>query len=298
MKKSLLLPSTVVLLLCSVLTAFAQIPNAGFESWTAGNPDGWFANNITGLSVPVTQSSTAHGGSSAVRGEVKTLVTGGPYSPQIITGALTGGGFSWNQRSGSLTGWYQFSPVSGDRLTITSALYKGGVSGTGVAIEGGVLTNAASSYTQFSVPFTYITNDVPDWATITVVIVGPSSSSSAPHAGSFFLLDDLAFSGTASAVEDAAIPLAFSLEQNYPNPFNPSTKINFSVAQPGHVLLKVYSLLGTEVASLVNGQKGVGSFNVNWNAAGLSSGMYLYRLSVTSEKGILFDQTKKLVVLK
>ncbi len=298
MKRSLLLLGTVAVLLCGTLTAFAQIPNAGFENWTAGAPDGWWTNNIAGIGVPVTQSHTSHTGSSAARGDVLSIITGAPYSPQIITG-VSAGGFSVNQRYGSITGYYQFSPQSGDRILVSAALYKGGLTGTGVAAAGGILANAASSYTQFSVPFQYITSDVPDLCVITFVIGGPSSSSSTPHAGSYFLLDDLALSGTASAVSDpAGLPQSFALEQNYPNPFNPSTNIRFSVAQPGHVSLKVYNVLGVEVASLVNEQKDAGTFSVNWNAAGMPSGMYLYRMSVTSEKGQVFEQAKKLVLMK
>ena len=298
MKRSLILlgVASFLVLLSSQVFAQTTIPNAGFESWTAGTPDNWWTNNISALgATPITQSRTAHTGTYAVRGDVATLITGSVYSPQIVAGTAAGG-FSVSQRPGAITGWYQFSPVSGDRLSITAALFKGGVSGTGVAGGGLILSTAVSSYAQFSMPFGYLTSDVPDLCTITVIIGGPDNG--APHAGSYFLLDDLAF-GTASAVsDDLTLPRSFALEQNYPNPFNPSTNIRFSVAQAGHVSLKVYNVLGVEVASLVNEQKDPGTFRVNWNAAGMPSGMYLYRLSVTSEKGQVFEQAKKLVLLK
>jgi hypothetical protein len=300
MKKTLLLFGVVVLLSCGAFTAFAQIPNSGFESWTSGNPDGWWTSNQPApLSwLPISKSGTAHSGSSSLRGDVITIVTGSPYPPQIAAG-LNMDGFAWTQRSANITGYYQFFPASGsgDRISVLGSLMKGGQNGTGVAVGGGYVSAAASSWTQFSVPFTYISANTPDWGALTFALTGPGSASA--KAGSYFLLDDIAFSGTASAVGDlAALPRSFALEQNYPNPFNPSTKINFSVAQPGHVTLKVYNVLGTEVASLMNEQKGAGTFSVHWNAAGLPSGMYLCRLSVTSEKGILFDQTKKLTLLK
>jgi hypothetical protein len=208
-------------------------------------------------------------------------------------------GFAWTQRSGFITGYYQLFPASGsgDRISLLGSLMKGGVHGTGVAVVGGTVTAAASSWTQFSVPFTYISSNTPDWASLSISLVGPGSTD--PKNGSYFLLDDLAFSGTASAVDDAnAVPQSFTLDQNYPNPFNPSTTIQYSVAEQGHVSLKVYNVLGIEVASLVNEQKTAGTFSVNWNASGLPSGMYLYRLSVTSDKGQVFDQSKKLVLLK
>jgi hypothetical protein len=81
-------------------------------------------------------------------------------------------------------------------------------------------------------------------------------------------------------------PTMFSLEQNYPNPFNPSTTIEFHIPEARSqksevriVTLKVYSMLGQEVATLVNEELKPGSYNVPWDAAGIPSGVYFYRLS-------------------
>jgi hypothetical protein len=79
-------------------------------------------------------------------------------------------------------------------------------------------------------------------------------------------------------------PASFSLEQNYPNPFNPSTKIKFSIPSVGAehvqpVQLKVFDVLGREVATLVNENLNAGSYQVTFNAEGLASGVYLYRLT-------------------
>ena len=92
--------------------------------------------------------------------------------------------------------------------------------------------------------------------------------------------------------------LKFSLEQNYPNPFNPSTKIKFTIpsdvkGQKSNVTLKVYDVLGNEVATLVNEEKPAGEFEVDFNAIGLPSGIYFYQLNAGS-----FLQTKKMVYLK
>jgi hypothetical protein len=299
MKRSLLLFGIIALLLCGSLTAFAQIPNGDFEKWTAGTPDNWWTNSNPALgATTVTQSITKHSGSFAARGDVIAILAGLPYAAQLTTGS-SAGGFAVSQRPATLTGYYQFSPSasSGDRLAITASLFKGGLQGSGVGAGAVTVSTAASSYTQFTMPFIYLTGDVPDLCVITINILGPPSGS--PHVNSFFLLDDIALSGTASAVSDpAGLPQSFALEQNYPNPFNPSTNFRFSVAQTGHVSLKVYNVLGIEVASLVNEQKDAGTYSTNWNAAGYPSGMYLYRLSVTSEKGQVFEQSKKLVLLK
>ena len=91
----------------------------------------------------------------------------------------------------------------------------------------------------------------------------------------------------------ADMPEHYSLEQNYPNPFNPSTTFRFSVAQQGPVTLKIYDLLGKEIAVPVNADLSPGQYAVQWNAAGLSSGMYLYRL-----QGKNFSATKKFVLAK
>ena len=86
---------------------------------------------------------------------------------------------------------------------------------------------------------------------------------------------------------------SFSLFQNYPNPFNPSTTISYSILQDGHVTLKVYDILGNEVASLVDEEKQSGLFNVEFNASNLSSGVYYYQLKIGE-----FTFTKKLVLMK
>jgi len=124
---------------------------------------------------------------------------------------------------------------------------------------------------------------------------GHQSSGSQIISGVSYMIP-LGFTGVAD--QSPGIPAEYTLQQNYPNPFNPSTNIRFSVAQAGHVSLKVYNVLGIEVASIMNEQKEAGTFTVNWNAAGLPSGMYLYRLTVTSDNGQVFEQAKKLVLLK
>jgi hypothetical protein len=99
-------------------------------------------------------------------------------------------------------------------------------------------------------------------------------------------------------VVEIGIPNEFTLEQNYPNPFNPTTKIKFSIPfvetrDRVSVQLKVYDVLGNEVATLVNEEKPAGSYEVEWYATGLPSGIYFYQLTVGS-----FIDTKKMILLK
>ncbi len=92
---------------------------------------------------------------------------------------------------------------------------------------------------------------------------------------------------------DSELPTNFTLEQNYPNPFNPSTTIRFSIPNTGNVSLKIYDLLGQEILTLVNEQLSAGSYNVNFNAGELTSGIYFYRIETGS-----FTATKKLMLVK
>ncbi len=88
-------------------------------------------------------------------------------------------------------------------------------------------------------------------------------------------------------------PTDFTLFQNYPNPFNPSTKISWQSPVSGHQSLKIYDVIGNEVATLVNEFKNAGRYEVDFNASSLSSGIYFYKLQSGS-----FIQTKKMIFLK
>jgi hypothetical protein len=89
------------------------------------------------------------------------------------------------------------------------------------------------------------------------------------------------------------IPEEFSISQNYPNPFNPSTTIKFSVPQASKVVLKVYDVLGKEVATLLNGDRAAGNYEVNFDASNLASGLYIYTINAGS-----FTATKKMMLMK
>ena len=96
-------------------------------------------------------------------------------------------------------------------------------------------------------------------------------------------------------VEDITqtLPTEYSIEQNYPNPFNPATKINFSIPNEGLVTLNVYNSLGQQVATLVNESKPAGTYQVDFDGAYLSSGIYFYKITSGS-----FTQTKKMILMK
>jgi hypothetical protein len=113
----------------------------------------------------------------------------------------------------------------------------------------------------------------------------------------------LPVNATTGVDEKGTLPAAFALNQNYPNPFNPVTTITFSIGAPGFTSLRVYDLLGREVASLVSENLSSGVYSRQWNAADMPSGMYFYRLSVVPADGRngqaqTYAESRKLVLLK
>lgn len=106
---------------------------------------------------------------------------------------------------------------------------------------------------------------------------------------------DIILTDIITSIEDhfTHTPEDFALFQNYPNPFNPTTKISYALPQNSFVELKVFNLLGQEVATLVNEQKAVGNYEVNFNASNLPSGVYIYKMKAGE-----FVQTKKMILLK
>ena len=99
--------------------------------------------------------------------------------------------------------------------------------------------------------------------------------------------------GIVGVEDEETLPTEFALAQNYPNPFNPSTKIKYSVPQTSQLQIKVFDLLGNEIETLVNEEKPTGTYELNWNAANLPSGIYFYRLKAGD-----YINTKKMILIK
>ncbi len=121
--------------------------------------------------------------------------------------------------------------------------------------------------------------------------------------GDTYLLDDITIGDSTgfTGVEDLAsiTPSDFELSQNYPNPFNPSTTIRYALPNESKVSISIFNLLGQEVATLVNDVQSAGYHEVVFNAANLSSGVYLYKINAVSSVGSKeFSSTKKLILLK
>jgi hypothetical protein len=116
-------------------------------------------------------------------------------------------------------------------------------------------------------------------------------SASNPQFGNELWVSDLV--ETALAVPEQGKPREFALSQNYPNPFNPSTTIRFELPRALRVNLDVYNTLGQEVAKLLDEERPAGAYEVSFNAKGLASGVYFYRIRAGE-----FVATKKLLLVK
>jgi hypothetical protein len=116
-----------------------------------------------------------------------------------------------------------------------------------------------------------------------------------PGRAYWYKLVDIDFGGRRHEHQPMSVQTAFeyALDQNYPNPFNPSTAIQFSLEKSGKTVLEIYNTLGQKVATLVNGELSAGAHRYQWNASGLASGVYFYRLQSNE-----FVATKKMILVK
>jgi hypothetical protein len=278
MVTSLLRHSAVLIFFVSVVSA--QVPNNGFESWVGNEPDGWVTSNAAPIAITISPSTTAHSGTYSARGDVAAIPAAAITLQPVLQSGPGGTGFSFTTRAAAFDGFFQFVPTGGDRLGINVLLFVGGVDGTAIASAASVPSAILSSWTEISVPFIYYGGENPDVCIIQLQIIGPGTGQdAAAHIGSYFLVDDLTLSGvTDIGQQNTSEPVNFRLEQNYPNPFNPSTTIDFSIPVRAQTRLVVFNTLGEEVAVIVNGELESGKHSVRFNAAGLPSGTYFYRL--------------------
>ena len=122
-----------------------------------------------------------------------------------------------------------------------------------------------------------------------------SSDLNLPNSG-IVNVDGASYNGvpTTTGVEQISeLPVNFNLSQNYPNPFNPTTKIEYSIPEQSFVDLRIYDILGNEVAKLVNKEQAAGTYKADFSGISLTSGTYFYRIKTEG-----FVETKKMTLLK
>jgi len=258
-----------------------EIPNNSFENWNGGDPVDWFTFD-TPEHDAVTQTSDSWEGSSAAL--MTVLEEGGViFSPFLSVGDL-GLGTPVTQRYGSFGGYYKLNPAADENLFVEVAMFSD-FTGVGIGIA---QLPAAATWTAFIVPIDYISGETPDVAFLLLTIVGGMVTP-----GTKATVDFLMFGAPTDVELINGLPEEYSLKQNYPNPFNPSTSIEYSIPSESFVELKVYDVLGNEVAILVNEQQQAGVYRADFHASKISSGMYFARLTANE-----FTQVVKMILLK
>jgi photosystem II stability/assembly factor-like uncharacterized protein len=245
-------------------TITASIENPSVASYDAS------AKSFKGLAQGETYATVSYGAGSQrlyliVEGELIVLQPPELVSPNYgATGVSTSPIFTWGASSGATTYRVQ---VSTDSAFLSTIIDTSEVPGTSLQLSG-----LAGSTTYY-------------WRVSSMTTGGTSAFSSIWK----FM------TGLPVSVEKVGdmLPKYYSLLQNYPNPFNPSTTIEFSLPRSSYVTLKVFNLLGEEVATLAGQDFKAGSYRVDWNAKGVASGVYLYRLVAGS-----FVETKKMLLLR
>ena len=128
--------------------------------------------------------------------------------------------------------------------------------------------------------------------TVGQTVIGPSSNASnISNAGFWYQFVDLITS--VEQIPNDGLPKEFRLQQNYPNPFNPTTTIQFAVPKTSNVTIKIYDVIGRQVATLIDDEYQPGQYKVVFEAGQLATGMYIYRIQAGD-----FLETKKLMLLK
>ena len=281
-------PSFVAVVFLTTIIS-AQPLNNSFENWDVGTgmPVDWFSSGVPS----VEQTSTAYDGSSAAKLEVIDIGGGFPFPPLLFSTGPSQIGHPVSEKYGSLKGYYQFSPLGSDQLFVVVTMLASDSSGVGSGAS--LISAPTGTWTQFSVPITYLPSTPnPAFALIEFTILD-TSGVILGTIGSIALVDYLTYGPVVGVEHIAGLPQEYHLGQNYPNPFNPSTNIEYSIPSESFVELKVYDVLGREVASLVNEQQPAGVYRADFKADNLPSGIYFYKLQSKN-----FVETKKMLLLK
>ena len=193
--------------------------------------------------------------------ESPTLST--PFNEQVNVGTMTE--FAWNEIESSASYHLQVSADEGFSSTVFDSSKLGSTSFT---LSEPLSENTTYFWRMKSISDNELRNS--EWS------------------------DTLTFTtGVRTSIEDELMPQEYTLSQNYPNPFNPSTQIQYALPEATEVTLEVFNSVGQKVMELVNGQQSAGYHTATFDASGLSSGVYLYKLTTPS-----FTETKKMLLIK
>ncbi len=257
----------------------AQIPNPDFETWPGTDPAGWVtSNNNAGSVINVTQSVSAHAGSSAVRMDSWTYM--GFQFASAIGSPDVGSFFPYVGQPTCLTGWYISNFVATDNAQLLVDLRQGGSS---IAAGGITLNNNTTVYQQFFIPIVYGTVTNSDSAAIAFTVrdsMGPAFS----HAGTYMIIDDIQFTNCSAGIETENT----AIKNLYPNPATEQITFEYLVGSTGRITVELLDLNGKLLSNCYTGDQTPGIYKLNVPVATLAKGSYLIRL--TSNEGIRVEK--------
>lgn len=256
----------------AVFSAQAQIPNPSFESWTSGQPDGWYLSPI-GVNNFGTQSNNAHNGASAVKMEVLDIGGGNLFTGAVTTGDANHTRYGCNCRPEALHFWYILHPVNGEQIFVDLAATNIGMTefGAGSAF----IDDSNNVYKEFILPITYNTANNLDSMSLGFLLHGTTVAPQF-HLGAYFILDDLSF-GSATGIDGEATMQA-GLESIAPNPASSETRMIYRLNETSFVRLAVYDALGRKVLEVVNEKQTAGRYKAMPDVSQLPNGVYTARL--------------------
>ncbi len=285
--------STTFFSLFLTLAAFAQIPNPGFETWTSGtydSPTGWGNLNSTtsSFSVYTCEKGTtgAPSGSSFIKLTSKTALT--IVAPGVaVTGNLNvvitplsvdfSGGFPHSTRSASLTGKWQHMGSGTDHGRVGVIFTKWNIATSTrdtVAMADSTLTGMAMSWSDFTIPLTYMSGANPDTG---IVVLMSSADPAAAVNGSYLYADDLAFTGTVPTGV-VTVKAVHSTLKLFPNPASSQVTVYYHSASARQVEVVVSDLSGKQVRSqMFRALSGENNFLIT--TKGLAKGMYMVQVN-------------------
>jgi hypothetical protein len=262
--------------------AFCQIPNPGFESVTAGKPNGWNAGPTYSL-YPLRDTLAPHSGThaAAIYGSV----------PPAYNGAIVMDFMQASARPVALTGWYKFYPQSGDSIVFDIQVWKQG-NYAGAAsnnFTSTILTGTTNVYTQFSVAINYATYTATtcDSAFISIYPTGNVSQGGYnwAHPNTKAIFDDLAWTTTVNVgIKEIDKNSIINIENIAPNPAKDFANIIYTVSEPSVISIKIYDIAGREVLKVVDSEnQSIGRYKAEADLKNLKPGIYFYELKSLGE---------------
>jgi photosystem II stability/assembly factor-like uncharacterized protein len=271
-----------------------NIPGGGCEHVQFINTNtGWIAL------FDSTLYKTSDGGNTWVQQTINSnLSTLSFYFLNTNLGWVVGDSYGGNNIFKTTNGGNSWTPCGitypGERFTIYFANETTGwIAGSNYSGQKSIMktTDGGNTWTGQNIPSNYLTS----------LFFVNANTGWAVGNGIFKTTDGGGIAAVKGVPNNGNLPKQITLNQNYPNPFNPSTIISWQLNSSSHVILKVYDILGREIATLVNKNIDAGSYNISWNASKMASGIYFYRLwvnSINNNQAGNFIETKKMMYLK